>query len=128
VWNIGEIIQGKTEVLREKPAPVPLCPSQIPRRLAYNGSLASMVTGRPALNWSHEPQHGFVKKAWWKAQAQANVSCLYKLLLHNIIKWVARQSSNTVSTAYELHTPHDAIWCCITKTKYQCTMQLCGWS
>jgi len=36
VWSIGRIMStGKNQTLREKPGPVPLCPPQIPHRLAY---------------------------------------------------------------------------------------------
>jgi hypothetical protein len=37
--------QGKTEVLREKPVPVPLCPPQIPHGLTQDQSPASEVGG-----------------------------------------------------------------------------------
>jgi hypothetical protein len=41
-WSIGEWYwQGKTEVLRDKPALVPLCPPQIPHGLPWDWSRAS---------------------------------------------------------------------------------------
>jgi hypothetical protein len=44
-WNW----QGRTEVLGEKPVPVPLCPPQIPHRLTL-GSKSGLRGGRPAAN------------------------------------------------------------------------------
>jgi hypothetical protein len=44
-WNW----QGKTEELREKPVPVPLCPPQISRGLTP-GSNPGLRGGRPAAN------------------------------------------------------------------------------
>jgi hypothetical protein len=41
-WNW----QGKTEVLGEKPVPVPLCPPQIPHGLTRDRTRFSAVTGR----------------------------------------------------------------------------------
>jgi hypothetical protein len=41
-WNLQE----KTEVLGEKPVPVPLCPPQIPHGLTRDRTLASAVGGR----------------------------------------------------------------------------------
>jgi hypothetical protein len=43
-WN--EIDRGKTEVLGEKPVPVPLCPPQIPHGLTRDRARASAVRGR----------------------------------------------------------------------------------
>jgi hypothetical protein len=37
--------QGKTEVLGEKPVPVPICPPQISHGLTWDRSRASEVTG-----------------------------------------------------------------------------------
>jgi hypothetical protein len=39
-------LMGKTEVLGEKPVPVPLCPPQIPHGLARDQTWASAVGGR----------------------------------------------------------------------------------
>jgi hypothetical protein len=47
-WNW----QGKTEVLGEKPVPVPLCPLQIPHGLTRNWSRASVVRGRQLTTWA----------------------------------------------------------------------------
>jgi hypothetical protein len=47
-WNW----QVKTEVLGEKPVPVPLCPPQIPYGLTRNGSRASAVRGRRLTAWA----------------------------------------------------------------------------
>jgi hypothetical protein len=41
-WNW----QGKTEVLGEKPIPVPLCPPQIPHGLTRDRTRTSAVGGR----------------------------------------------------------------------------------
>ena len=43
-WN--EIDREKTEVLGEKPVPVPLYPPQIPHELARDRTRASAVGGR----------------------------------------------------------------------------------
>jgi hypothetical protein len=46
------ILTRKTEELREKPVPAPLCAQQIPHRLTKVRTLASMVTGQhPADLW-----------------------------------------------------------------------------
>jgi hypothetical protein len=47
-WNW----QGKTEVLREKPDPVPLCPPKIPHGLTRDRTRASMVGGRRLTAWA----------------------------------------------------------------------------
>jgi hypothetical protein len=47
-WNW----QGKTEVLGEKPVPVPLCPPQIPHRLARDLTRAFAVGGRRLTAWA----------------------------------------------------------------------------
>jgi hypothetical protein len=47
-WNW----QGKTEVLGEKPAPVPLCPPQIPYGLTRDRTRACAVGGRPLTAWA----------------------------------------------------------------------------
>jgi hypothetical protein len=47
-WNW----QGKTEVLGEKPLPVPLCPPQIPHGLTWDWSRASAVSGRWLTAWA----------------------------------------------------------------------------
>ena len=47
-WNW----QGKTEVLGEKPVPVPLCPPQIPHGLTRDRTRASAVTGRRLTVWA----------------------------------------------------------------------------
>ena len=44
--------QGKTEVLGEKPVPVPLCPPQIPHGLARDRTGASAVRGRRLTAWA----------------------------------------------------------------------------
>jgi hypothetical protein len=46
-WNW----QGKTEVLGEKPVPVPLCPPQIPHGLTRDRTRASAVGGRRLTAW-----------------------------------------------------------------------------
>jgi hypothetical protein len=46
-WNW----QGKTEVLREKPVPVPLCPPQIPHRLTRDRTRVFAVRGRRLTAW-----------------------------------------------------------------------------
>jgi hypothetical protein len=47
-WNW----QGKTEVLGEKPVPVPLCPPQIPHRLTRDRTRAFAVGGRRLTAWA----------------------------------------------------------------------------
>jgi hypothetical protein len=47
-WNW----QGKTEVLGEKPVPVPLCPPQIPHGLTRDRTRASAVGGRRLTAWA----------------------------------------------------------------------------
>jgi hypothetical protein len=47
-WNC----QGKTELLVEKPVPVPLCPSQIPHGLTRDRTRASVVRGRRLTAWA----------------------------------------------------------------------------
>jgi hypothetical protein len=47
-WNL----QGKTEVLGEKPVPVPLCPPQIPHLLARDRTRESAVGGRRLTAWA----------------------------------------------------------------------------
>jgi hypothetical protein len=47
-WNW----QGKTEVLGEKPVPVPLCAPQIPRGLTQDRTRASAVGGRRLTAWA----------------------------------------------------------------------------
>jgi hypothetical protein len=44
--------QGKTEVLGEKPVPVPLCPPQIPYGLTRDRTRASAVEGRRLTAWA----------------------------------------------------------------------------
>jgi hypothetical protein len=45
--NVGQLVEvkqaGETEVLRKKPAPVPLCSPQIPYDLTMDQSLATTV-------------------------------------------------------------------------------------
>ena len=40
------VVTGKTDVLGEKPVPVPLFPPQIPQGMTWNRRQASAVTGR----------------------------------------------------------------------------------
>jgi hypothetical protein len=47
-WNW----RGKTEVLGEKPVPVPLCPPQIPHALTSGRTRASAVGGRRLTAWA----------------------------------------------------------------------------
>jgi hypothetical protein len=47
-WNW----QGKTEVLGEKPVPVPLCPPQIPHWLTRDRTRAAAVEGRRLTAWA----------------------------------------------------------------------------
>jgi hypothetical protein len=47
-WNW----QGKTEVLGEKPVPVPLCPPQFPHGLTRHRTRASAVRGRRLTAWA----------------------------------------------------------------------------
>jgi hypothetical protein len=47
-WNW----QGKTEVLGEKPVPVPLCPPQIPHGLTRDQTRASVVRGWRLTAWA----------------------------------------------------------------------------
>jgi hypothetical protein len=47
-WNW----QGKTEVLREKPVPVPLFPPQIKHGLTRDQTRASAVRGRQLTAWA----------------------------------------------------------------------------
>jgi hypothetical protein len=44
--------QGKTEVLGEKPVPVPLCLPQIPHGLTRDRTRASAVSGRRLTAWA----------------------------------------------------------------------------
>jgi hypothetical protein len=50
-----EIIDGRTEVLGEKPVPVPLCPPQIPHGLTQDQTRAPVVGGQqlPARAMAH---------------------------------------------------------------------------
>jgi hypothetical protein len=47
-WNW----QGKTEVLGEKPVPMPLCPPRIPHGLTRDGTRASAMGGRRLTAWA----------------------------------------------------------------------------
>jgi hypothetical protein len=47
-WNW----QGKTEVLGEKPVPLPLCPPQIPHGLTRDRTRSSAVRGRRLTAWA----------------------------------------------------------------------------
>jgi hypothetical protein len=47
-WNW----QGKTEVLGEKPGPVPLCPPQIPHGLTRDRTRASAAGDRRLTAWA----------------------------------------------------------------------------
>jgi hypothetical protein len=49
-WN--EIDGGKTEVLGEKPVPVPFQPPQIPHGLTWDPTRASEVRGRRLTAWA----------------------------------------------------------------------------
>jgi hypothetical protein len=56
-WNW----QAKTEVLGEKPVPVPFCPAQIPHELSRGRTRASAVTGRRRTAWAMaRPNDGFI--------------------------------------------------------------------
>jgi hypothetical protein len=67
-WNW----QGKTEVLGEKPVPLPLCPPQIPHGLTRDRTRASAVGGRQLTAWAMAlpacRRHAelFVKPCWKK--------------------------------------------------------------
>jgi hypothetical protein len=52
--------QGKTEVLGEKPIPVPLCPPQIPRGLTRDRTRASAVVGRRLTAWTMVGPYFFI--------------------------------------------------------------------
>ena len=66
VWSIVRIIlTGKIKTLREKPGPVPFCPTQIPYGLAYKWTQMSVATG-PGLTvraiywrWEKWPKNAF---------------------------------------------------------------------
>jgi hypothetical protein len=54
-WNW----QGKTEILGEKPVPMPLCPPQIPHGLTRDRTRARAVRGRRLTAWTMvRPQRG----------------------------------------------------------------------
>jgi hypothetical protein len=57
-WNW----QGKTEVLGEKPVPVPLCPQQIPHGLTRDRTRASAVGGRRLTAWAVARPFIFVRE------------------------------------------------------------------
>ena len=66
VWSIGrKILTGKNQTLPAKPGPVPLCPPQIPYRLAYKWTWASVVRGPGLTNraiyllWEKWPKNAF---------------------------------------------------------------------
>ena len=44
--------QGKTEVLRDKPVPVPVCPIKTSHGLLWDGTRATAVRGRPLTAWA----------------------------------------------------------------------------
>jgi hypothetical protein len=48
--------QGKTEVLGEKPVPVPLCPPKMPRELAWHQTWNPAVRS-PRLTQGTDPGH-----------------------------------------------------------------------
>jgi hypothetical protein len=49
---VDEIDRGKTEVLGEKPVPVPLCPPQIPHGLTRDRTQASALRGQLLTAWA----------------------------------------------------------------------------
>jgi hypothetical protein len=53
----------KTEVLAEKPAPVPLCPPQIPHGLTWDRTRASAVGGRWLTAWAMARPLGWCHKS-----------------------------------------------------------------
>jgi hypothetical protein len=70
-WNW----QWKTEVLREKRVPVPLCPPQIPHGLTRDRILASAVRGRRLTAWAMawpSIDDLIVAGSVWKSRKQYN--------------------------------------------------------
>jgi hypothetical protein len=63
-WNW----QGKTEILRDKPVPVSLCPPQIPHGLTWDRTRASTVGDRWLTAWA------MARPLW---QCVTNVTCLF---------------------------------------------------
>ena len=62
---VDEIDRGKTEVLGEKPVPVPLCPPQIPHGLTRDRTQASALRGRRAM--ARSLLHlGSWRHTWWQ--------------------------------------------------------------
>jgi len=52
VWGTGVYGQGKTAVLGDIYDPLPFCPLQIPRGLAWDETLASVVNGLRLTAWT----------------------------------------------------------------------------
>jgi hypothetical protein len=65
-WNW----QGKTEVLGEKPVPVPLCPPEIPHGLNRDRTRASAVGGRRLTAWAmaRPSLAGTLRSNWFNIQ------------------------------------------------------------
>jgi hypothetical protein len=88
-WNW----QGKTEILGEKPVPVPLCPPHIPHGLTRHRTQSSAVRGRRLTAWAtarpsdvrfccynkiwvvwHDNKHHFCCHSWRRAHAGKRLS------------------------------------------------------
>ena len=86
-------LQGKTEVLGEKPVSMPLCPPQIPHGLTRDRGRASAVTGRRLTAWAMaRPWKGV---AWWNA-------VIVRMSTSIIINWcicIARSDLHYMSSA-----------------------------
>jgi hypothetical protein len=67
-WNL----HGKTEILGEKPVPLPLCPPQIPHGLTRDRARPSAVRGRRLTSWAMaRPRFG--SSGMWCSMARASV-------------------------------------------------------
>jgi hypothetical protein len=64
---------GKTEALREKPVPVPLCPPQIPHGLALDRTRSSAVGGRRLTAWAMARPIGVVSNLTMKFPSVDNL-------------------------------------------------------
>jgi hypothetical protein len=79
-WNW----QGKTEVLEEKPVPVPLCPPQIPHRLTQDRTQPSAVRGWRLTAWAMARPLALFYLIWYMRPKQRIIFISRKLFHHSI--------------------------------------------
>jgi hypothetical protein len=78
-WNW----QGKTELLGEKPVPVPLCPPQIPHGLTQDRTRASAIGGRRLTAWAMaRPDTSALRQNQTFSHLVFPLTILYQILKH----------------------------------------------